>query len=281
MILNQNQIDSIAGKYTLALPQIVQSNNLGERLGRNAGSSVEFHDRKDFQDGDDLRHIDWRGYARNDRLTVKLYRQEIAPKVEIIVDGSASMATTDEKRTRRDEIASLFYQFSKRIHANTKLNFVSDRLYQLANPHDLTSYDNIMYESPIPLIRRNSLNSGGGIKIIISDFLFEFDPTEIRTLFGAADRTVLIQLLSDFENDPSENLSKNSLVRLENSESNDYLDVKLTPDNVKHYLKRLNALKRDLNDAARFIRGAFVSITENETLEEVMSKLLKSEIVTL
>ena len=36
-----------------------------------------------------VRHIDWRAYARNDRLTVKLYREEITPRVDILVEHVA------------------------------------------------------------------------------------------------------------------------------------------------------------------------------------------------
>src|SRR5947207_1851737 len=40
------------------------------------GFSVEFSDYRNYQPGDDLRHLDWRLYARNDRLCIKRYMQE-------------------------------------------------------------------------------------------------------------------------------------------------------------------------------------------------------------
>jgi len=55
------------------------------------GLSVEFSEYRDYQPGDDLRHLDWRLYARCDRLYVKQYTQETNVRVYILCDASGSM----------------------------------------------------------------------------------------------------------------------------------------------------------------------------------------------
>src|SRR5215470_10103908 len=55
------------------------------------GFSVEFSDYRNYQPGDDLRHLDWRLYARNDRLCIKRYMQETNVRFYIVFDTSASM----------------------------------------------------------------------------------------------------------------------------------------------------------------------------------------------
>jgi uncharacterized protein (DUF58 family) len=55
------------------------------------GPSVEFRDYRDYQPGDDLRRVDWRLYARSDRLSVKRYEQETNTRCYVLVDTSASM----------------------------------------------------------------------------------------------------------------------------------------------------------------------------------------------
>jgi uncharacterized protein (DUF58 family) len=55
------------------------------------GFSVEFSDYRNYQPGDDLRHLDWRLYARNDRLCIKRYMQETNVRFYVICDTSASM----------------------------------------------------------------------------------------------------------------------------------------------------------------------------------------------
>ena len=55
------------------------------------GFSVEFSDYRKYQSGDDLRHLDWRLYARSDRLCVKRYLQETNVRFYVLCDTSASM----------------------------------------------------------------------------------------------------------------------------------------------------------------------------------------------
>lgn len=55
------------------------------------GFSVEFNDYRRYQPGDDLRYLDWRLYARSDRLCVKRYVQETNARVYLLCDTSASM----------------------------------------------------------------------------------------------------------------------------------------------------------------------------------------------
>src|SRR5258707_3555916 len=55
------------------------------------GFSVEFSDYRNYQPGDDLRHLDWRLFARNDRLCIKRYMQETNARFYVVCDTSASM----------------------------------------------------------------------------------------------------------------------------------------------------------------------------------------------
>lgn len=56
------------------------------------GFSVEFSDYRDYQPGDDLRHLDWRLFARTDRLYLKRYLEETNVRFYVVCDTSASMA---------------------------------------------------------------------------------------------------------------------------------------------------------------------------------------------
>ena len=55
------------------------------------GISVEFSEYRDYQPGDDLRHLDWQLYARSNRLGIKKYTQETNVRVYVVIDTSASM----------------------------------------------------------------------------------------------------------------------------------------------------------------------------------------------
>lgn len=56
------------------------------------GFSVEFSEYREYEPGDDLRHVDWKVFARSDRLYVKQYMQETNVRMYILCDTSRSMA---------------------------------------------------------------------------------------------------------------------------------------------------------------------------------------------
>ena len=55
------------------------------------GASVEFAEHKEYSPGDELRHVDWKAYAKGDRYYVKQYEQESQLSVYLVLDASASM----------------------------------------------------------------------------------------------------------------------------------------------------------------------------------------------
>ena len=54
--------------------------------------SAEFADYRPYVPGDEPRAIDWRAFARTDRLYIKLYRKETDMNCMVVVDKSNSMA---------------------------------------------------------------------------------------------------------------------------------------------------------------------------------------------
>jgi uncharacterized protein (DUF58 family) len=60
------------------------------------GSSVEFAEYRSYQLGDDLRRIDWRLFARTDRLNIKQCEHETQLRVSLVFDTSASMAYSSQ-----------------------------------------------------------------------------------------------------------------------------------------------------------------------------------------
>jgi len=56
------------------------------------GASVEFAEHKEYSPGDELRHVDWKAYAKLDRYYVKQFEQESQLTVYLVLDASASMA---------------------------------------------------------------------------------------------------------------------------------------------------------------------------------------------
>ncbi len=55
------------------------------------GQSVEFLQHREYVRGDDLRHVDWKVWARQDRLTVKQFEEDTNLRCTLMVDLSSSM----------------------------------------------------------------------------------------------------------------------------------------------------------------------------------------------
>ncbi|GMV80745.1 MAG: hypothetical protein AMXMBFR7_19290 [Planctomycetota bacterium] len=70
---------------------VVQGFLQGLHKSPRRGFSVEFSDYRNFVRGDDPRWIDWRVFARTDRLFVKRFEAESALRATLVLDASASM----------------------------------------------------------------------------------------------------------------------------------------------------------------------------------------------
>ena len=274
---SRQKIEALAQKYSLLLPERQKASLIGELSGKRTGSSIEYQDRKDYVLGDDIRHIDWRAFARTDRLTVKLYREEICPTVDIIVDTSLSMSVTPEKSLRRMELAYLFYLLSLKIHALTALYNLGENLRRFRNPLDLLTMKDMRQDTPLPLLQDSPFARRGGVKILISDFLFPFSPAELIATFSAADCLILAQVVSAFEDNPGQG----EFIRLVDAENTKFLDVVLNRATVEGYKKRLNNLRSEMERRARVAFGAFACLRDEETLDEVVHNLLTAGVINV
>lgn len=70
---------------------VVEGLRVGDHKSPFRGFSVEFVQHRQYVPGDDIRHIDWKGYVRSDRYTIKQYEQETNFAAHILLDASRSM----------------------------------------------------------------------------------------------------------------------------------------------------------------------------------------------
>ncbi|CAG9297110.1 DUF58 domain-containing protein [Celerinatantimonas diazotrophica] len=71
--------------------ELTLSQQAGHLLSRYRGSGMEFDEVRQYQAGDDIRHIDWRVTARTGKTHSKVFREERDRPVVIAVDLNASM----------------------------------------------------------------------------------------------------------------------------------------------------------------------------------------------
>jgi uncharacterized protein (DUF58 family) len=81
------QLDTLSVRARL----IVQGALTGMHRARLHGSSIEFAEHKEYSPGDEIKHIDWKAYAKLDRYYVKQFEQESQLTVYLVLDASGSM----------------------------------------------------------------------------------------------------------------------------------------------------------------------------------------------
>lgn len=188
----------------------------GRRPTKARGYSIEFHDFRRYQPGDDPRAIDWTIDARLRQLVVRLYRAEGHVPLHLLVDASASMrigtpaklATASRMAAalayvavlRRDPVALATFDNAVRSHVRVAAGrpqlFKVLEMLQACEAHGRSSIDR-------PLSDYGSLVRGPGLAVVVSDFFdrdFRFDG--IKFLLYRGLNVALVHLLADEELDP-------------------------------------------------------------------------------
>jgi uncharacterized protein (DUF58 family) len=89
--LHPDAIKRIA-RLELRARHIVEGFLSGMHRSPYFGQSVEFLQHREYVPGDDLRHVDWKVWARQDRVYVKQYEEDTNLRCTLLVDVSNSMA---------------------------------------------------------------------------------------------------------------------------------------------------------------------------------------------
>lgn len=89
----QVHLNSIAGFNNLELlaGQVVEGFISGMHKSPFHGFSAEFAEHKVYNAGESTKHIDWKLYARTDKLYTKRYEEETNLRCHLILDNSSSM----------------------------------------------------------------------------------------------------------------------------------------------------------------------------------------------
>lgn len=90
-LLDPNVLAAI-GRLDLIARAVVEGFLIGLHKSPYRGLSQEFAEHRPYIAGDEMRRIDWRVYARTDRLYVKEFEEETNAPVRLLMDASRSLA---------------------------------------------------------------------------------------------------------------------------------------------------------------------------------------------
>ena len=237
-----------AAAFRLALPGHPLGGRIGERLGRGIGASLEFMDYRDYVPGDDLRHVDWAAFARTDQLKVRLYREEIAPGLDIVVDVSASMAVSEAKRTAVQDLVDAAALWTVRAAGIARRLAADGGPFEVWAEVDWRGGEGWMPR--VPLRTR-------AMRMLVSDFLHPEDPgPRLRRFAAGASHCYVLQVLDPWELAPTAE-GAHTLIDCERESR---LDIVLDERTVTRYRRRLGRLTEDVQRATRAIGGSFALV---------------------
>lgn len=142
----------------LLAKQVVEGFIIGLHKSPFHGFSVEFAEHRLYNDGEATKDIDWKVFARTEKMFTKKFEEETNLRCQIIIDGSSSMYYPDNKDSKLNKLqfsalaaASLMNLFRKqrdafglsifdndvRIHTKTRSSTIHYRLI-------LTYLDNLL-----------------------------------------------------------------------------------------------------------------------------------------
>lgn len=266
-----NEGEQVGQRYALCLPRQTPRGATGLALGQWAGNSLEFRDYRDYQLGDDLRHIDWNAFARSDQLSVKLYREEIAPHLDLVLDVSRSMALEDTSKERATlALAACLATAAANAGFAHTVWLMGDDFRPLPNGNEPPSlwgdFELNHRGSPAGMLVQGAPAwRPRGVRVLLSDLLWVGEPLAALRSFteGAAAATV-IQLLADSDAHPPED----GALRLIDAETEQIREIHIDAVLARRYRERLTQHQQNWHRACRASGAMFTTLIAETLLRE-------------
>ncbi|QDU56063.1 hypothetical protein Pan181_22660 [Aeoliella mucimassa] len=225
------------GRLEIRARYIVEGLLSGMHRSPYFGQSIEFREHREYSIGDDLRHIDWKVWGKQDRLYVKRYEEDTNLRCTLVVDGSASMHYGSDAMTKQDYAATaaaafaylLLKQsdsvgcvvFDEAIRHEVPMRNQRNHLARIARaleqvePRDKTDIDAV-------LAHVAKTNPRKGMIVLISDLLCNTDQliSGLGTLRRIGHDVVVLHVMDDNELD----FTFRGPVRFENMEGEEIID---------------------------------------------------------
>ena len=277
--------EQAGGRFALAAPRRVPMGAGGVHLSSRTGSSLEFRDHREYQPGDDLRRIDWNAYGRTDKLIVKLYREEVTPHIDIVIDGSRSMSLENTAKLEAVlGLASLFASAASNADFSHCAWLASDACRRIDGgtgrpstwpPLDFDYGGNVddSFTRNRPAWRRQ------GMRVLISDLLWLGNPLRtLQVLSRDAAAVVVVQILAADDAFPQTRGNQ----RLVDSETGQVRELFIDASALDRYKTGLERHQENWRAACRQVGGTMVSVIAEEVVRDwTLNELVAAEILTV
>jgi uncharacterized protein (DUF58 family) len=275
------RLDSLA----LLARRPMASGRPGRRRSPLAGSSMEFSDYRRYAPGDDFRRIDWRAYARLERLFLRVFEAEENLTVTVLIDCSDSMHHgKPAKASLAAALAAALSYVALKCEDRVIVGALTDRL---AASRKAGSGKNAIWTvgeflNRLPRSGTTDLNralydlgrivSSPGLTIVISDFLAPGGyQTGLRAVRQLRQEVALLQILAPDELEPD----LHGDWRLRDSEGAGNVDVSASPGVLQAYRQRLALFTQELASFAHSYAMTYTLIPSDTSIIDVVQRILR------
>ncbi len=257
----------------------------GRRRSPLAGTSMEFADYRRYAPGDDFRRIDWRAYARLERIFLRVFEAEENMTVSILLDCSNSMQHgKPSKASLSISIAAAIAYIALKCEDAVIVGALTNRLAAYrrvgSGKHALWTIGDFL--SHLPDSGQTDLNqalydlgrvvNSPGLTIVISDFLTPAGyQVGLRSVRQLRQEVALLQILSSDELDPD----IQGDWQLRDSEGFGNIEISGTPAVLQAYQQRLLTFMQDLASFAHDHTMTYAMIPSDTGLIDVVQRLLR------
>lgn len=220
----------------------------GEYHSIYKGRGMEFSEVREYQDGDDIRMIDWNVTSRTGRFHVKKFVEERELTVMLVVDASGSVDFGSEGRFKNDlaaELAALFAFSAIKNNDRVGLILFTDRIEKYLPPakgsqHVLRVIRELLYFKPVgrktdialALKYLNNIVRKKAVVFLISDLIGGVHEKGMRITNSKHDLAV-VKLTDPRERE----LPSAGLIRLRDNESGDEIMIDSSSKRLRETLR--------------------------------------------
>lgn len=193
-----NELNAIAARarthaerFALPLREQNWRGSAGEFAGSGVGSSLDFQDHRSYVPGDDPRHINWQAYARSGHYSLKLYREEVRPVVEILVDVSDSMFADSAKARRVVELLYFAFAAGEQAGATTSVILLKGPRWKAVERSAVLGHGWTDLARELPETEASAPPNLGdpplkarSLRLFLSDLLFSASPEPLLRALG-------------------------------------------------------------------------------------------------
>jgi uncharacterized protein (DUF58 family) len=289
--INKELIEPFKNLELLA-KQVVEGFITGLHKSPFHGFSVEFAEHRLYNKGESTKHIDWKLFARSDKLFIKRYEEETNLRCQLVIDCSTSMnfplgvennklrfsinaaaALCELLKQQRDaygltvfnnEIKSHYTAKSSPLHQKiifNELNNLIENKNTLTKTNAVSALNQVaevVHQRSLIIIFSDMFDSADDIEQLFSALQhLKYKKHEV-VLFHVVDKSKELEF--NFENKPYH------FIDLESGE-----EVKLNPTQVKdEYLNQINTFYNNLKARCGMYKIDFIEADINKGFNEIL-----------